>query len=156
MYHCAKNCGYGILLPAALSLTLGCLPFVNPVQHPDPKIATMYDAPPIYSQWWATVESCAHKKKNMQHLRWYAVMSPYLDEGWERAWLPMDDDNIVYIRIGRKLDRDEVIAAMVDRRFTHYKAWSGDADEEAIQRILACAGVSNPTCDRIRNRCPGT
>lgn len=148
------NMGHRILLPTAMCLTLGCgLPelFQHHQHHdPDPRIATLYDAPPIYAQWWATAESCAHKRENMQHLRWYAVASPWLEpeQRWENAqvdslkYVLPDNNNIVYIRAGRTFDRTEVMTAMVVAKFMPYYSLDGP-NRDGFQSILACAGISS-------------
>jgi hypothetical protein len=149
--------GHRILLPAAMCLTLGCgLPLLFQHHDPDPRIATMYDAPPIYAQWWTTAESCAHKRSDMQQFRWFAVASPWLEPYGERPdnlggkdvgdMLPdsYKGHEIIYIRVGRTLDRTEVMAAMVFEFTPTYPFLFSDRhNPEVFRRILACAGISN-------------
>src|SRR2546430_4812202 len=50
---------------STIMLMPGCTP---PFTHlflpkPDPKIATPYEPPPVYAEWWAAAESCAHRHK---------------------------------------------------------------------------------------------
>src|SRR5438093_354738 len=105
------------LIKLAITTTIllpGCTP---PFTHlflpkPDPKIATPYEPPFEYAQWWAVAESCAHKHKDLHHWHWYAVKWPHLEgyHGWDPGL--STERNEVYVRDNRTLDRTEVLSQM--------------------------------------------
>jgi hypothetical protein len=111
---------------------------------PDPKIATPYEPPPLYVQWWAVAESCAHKHKDLHHWKWYAVKWPRLDlyeQGGGRDPRLSTERNEVYVRDNRILDRTEVLNEMAVMLTP--TVGMGRFDEEFYQRTLTCMGISN-------------
>ncbi len=126
-----------------IMLVPGCTPpFTNWfLPKPDPQIATPYEPPPEYVEWWAVAESCTHRHKNLHHWKWYAVKWPHLDG--QRGWDPglSTERNEVYVRDNRTLDRTEVLSQMASM-LTPYVGW-GRFDTEFFQRTLTCMGLSN-------------
>src|SRR5713101_4538730 len=126
---------------STIMLMPGCTP---PFTHlflpkPDPKIATPYEPPAEYVQWWAVAESCAHKHRDLHHWKWYAVKWPYLDHGYGQGWDPRlsTERNEVYVRDNRTLDSTEVFTQMA-LMLTPNIPVSGEADGEFFQRTLTC------------------
>jgi len=132
---------------STIMLMPGCTP---PFTHlflpkPDPKIATPYEPPPVYAEWWAAAESCAHRHKDLHHWHWYAVKWPHLEidhQGWEPGL--SYERNEVYVRDDRTLDRTEVLSQMA-WMLTPITSWGGggDAEREFFQKTLTCVGISN-------------
>lgn len=57
-----------ITLAALLS---GCLLVAEPYGPPQGTHA--YTPPPVYAQWWAQVEGCSKRARNMDEIRWMAA-----------------------------------------------------------------------------------
>src|SRR5206468_7734349 len=109
------------------SATACVIPFTSiGLPRPDPKIATRYEPPGVYDQWWVVAESCAHKNKSLLHWKWYAVKAPHLDSQWLDKGLSVER-NEVYVREGRTLDRTEVLNEMV-LMLTPHLPYSGNTD----------------------------
>ena len=130
-----------------IMLLPGCtVPFTHLfLPKPDPKIATPYDPPAEYVQWWAVAESCAHKHKDLHHWHWYAVKWPHLEidhQGWEPGL--STERNEVYVRDNRTLDRTEVLTQMA-WILTPAMSMSGGPEREFFQNTLTCVGISNGT-----------
>ncbi len=135
------------LLVGALGLASACvIPFTSVgLPRPDPLIATQYDPPAAYDQWWAVAESCAHKTKNLRHWKWYSVKPELL-----RSPGLTYERNEVYVRDDRILDRTEVLTKMVGL-LTPNLPFSGTGDEKFFRRTLSCVGITMPT-GAIRDR----
>ncbi len=128
---------------STIMLMPGCTP---PFTHlflpkPDPKIATPYEPPPVYAEWWAAAESCAHRHKDLHHWKWYAVKWPHLDGVGLDPGLSTER-NEVYVRDNRTLDRTEVLSQMA-WMLTPIMSWIGDPEIEFFQKTLTCVGISN-------------
>ena len=130
---------------STIMLMPGCtVPFTHLfLPKPDPKIATPYEPPGEYVQWWAVAESCAHQHRDLHHWHWYAVKWPYLDHGYGQGWDPRlsTERNEVYVRDNRTLDRTEVLSQMAV--LLTPSNMSSSPDPEFFQRTLTCMGISN-------------
>ena len=109
------------------------------------KDSTPYEPPPVYAEWWAAAESCAHRHKDLHHWHWYAVKWPHLEidhQGWEPGL--SYERNEVYVRDDRTLDRTEVLSQMA-WMLTPITSWGGggDAEREFFQKTLTCVGITN-------------
>jgi hypothetical protein len=125
---------------AASSATACVIPFTSiGLPKTDPKIATRYEPPAVYDQWWAVAESCAHRKKNLRHWKWYAVKAPHLESRAYERGLP-GERNEAYVHEDRVLDRVEVMTVMVSL-LTPHVPFSGDPDQVFFERTLSCVGI---------------
>ena len=132
---------------STIMLMPGCtVPFTHLfLPKPDPKIATPYDPPAEYVQWWAVAESCAHEHKDLHHWHWYAVKWPHLEIDYYGMGAGLSyERNEVYVRENRTLDRTEVLTQMA-WILTPAMSMSGGPEREFFQKTLTCVGISNAT-----------
>ena len=130
-------CAVGVVAAGA------CIPFTSiGLPRPDPNIASPYEAPTVYNQWWAVAESCAHETKNLSRWHWYSVKPPGLEGPGGNPGLSTER-NELYVREGHTLDRIEVMSQMVRLLTPMVRGFSGDLDLGFFKRTLACSGIDN-------------
>jgi hypothetical protein len=69
--------------------------------------AVPYDAPPIYREWWAQVESCSGKTGDFDAVRWFEVPGDYLPNSFAGARSDYAAQTVV-VAANRKLEANVV------------------------------------------------
>lgn len=54
-------------------LLAGCSELFGPTTGPFPPGAVEYEAPAIYSTWWAQIDSCSGRPRPMDEMHWFMV-----------------------------------------------------------------------------------